>query len=53
MAKLFAAFPEGTTGKEIVDFWVAEMEEDLLARDKKKKEEAKDAVIKRAVLSSL
>ena len=47
MAKLFAAFPEGTTGKEIVDFWVAEMEEDLLAKDKKKKEEeARDAVVK-------
>ena len=48
MAKLFAAFPEGTTSKEIVDFWIAEMEEDLLTKDKKKKEEeeAKDAVVK-------
>ena len=47
MAKLFAAFPEETTAKEIDDFWIAEMEEDLLAKDKKKKEEeAKDAVVK-------
>ena len=30
MAKLFAAFPEETTAKEIDDFWIAEMEEDLL-----------------------
>ena len=41
MTKLFAAFPDGATAKDIVDFWIAEMEEDLLAKDKKKKEEMK------------
>ena len=40
MTKLFGAFPEGTTAKEIDDFWIAEMEEDLLAKDEKKKEDA-------------
>jgi hypothetical protein len=43
MAKVFAAFPKGTTGEQIVDFWIAQMEEDL-ARVKeaaKKAEEKK------------